>query len=124
MSPRDWQMAAQLAAVIAGVLAVIPIYLVAIELIGASKAWLACLLIYLIPINGHVMADAMSESVFLLFWCFGFWSTLKFLRTARLLWLPLVDRLQCAGLLDSPRGFGRSRVTLGDPDSLDVPPVP
>ncbi len=98
-------MAAQLAAAIAGVLAVIPIYLVAIELIGASKAWLACLLVYLIPINGHVMADAMSESVFLLFWCFGFWSTLKYLRTTRLSWLPAVVFFSLLAYLTRPEGL-------------------
>jgi 4-amino-4-deoxy-L-arabinose transferase-like glycosyltransferase len=103
--PDDWQRAAQLAAVIAGVLAVIPIYLVAIELIGAANAWLACLLIYMIPINGHVMADAMSESAFLLFWCFGLWSTLKFLRTARLAWLPLVIVFSLLAYLTRPEGL-------------------
>jgi hypothetical protein len=103
--PHDWQRAAQLAAVIAGVLAVIPIYLVAIELIGAANAWLACLLIYMIPINGHVMADAMSESSFLLFWCFGLWSTLKFLRTARLSWLPLVIVFSLLAYLTRPEGL-------------------
>jgi 4-amino-4-deoxy-L-arabinose transferase-like glycosyltransferase len=103
--PDDWQRAAQLAAVVAGVLAVIPIYLVAIELIGAANAWLACLLIYTIPINGHVMADAMSESAFLLFWCFGLWSTLKFLRTARLSWLPLVIVFSLLGYLTRPEGL-------------------
>ena len=103
--PNDWQRAAQLAAVAAGVLAVIPIYLVAIELIGAANAWLACLLIYMIPINSHVMADAMSESAFLLFGCFGLWSTLKFLRTARLTWLPLVIIFSLLAYLTRPEGL-------------------
>ena len=35
-SPHDWQMAAQLAAACAGVLLVIPIYLIALELFGSS----------------------------------------------------------------------------------------
>ena len=105
-------------------LAVIPIYLVAIELIGTSKAWLACLLVYLIPINGHVMADAMSESVFLLFWCFGFWSTLKYVRTTRLSWLPAVVFFSLLAYLTRPEGLVLPRVTFGNPDSLDIPTVP
>jgi Dolichyl-phosphate-mannose-protein mannosyltransferase len=105
LGPDDWQKAAQLAAVIAGVLAVIPIYLVAVELIGAANAWLACLLIYMIPINGHVMADAMSESAFLLFWCFGLWSTLKFLRTARLSWLSPIIVFSLLAYLTRPEGL-------------------
>ena len=103
--PHDWQLAAQLASAVAGVLAVVPIYLVAVELIGASNAWLACLVIYLVPINGHVMGDAMSESSFLLSWCLGFWSTLRFLRTARLSWLPLVIVFSLLAYLTRPEGL-------------------
>ena len=66
--PGDWQMAAQLAAIFSGVLLVIPLYLISLELFGASRAWIACLFIYLVPFNGHVLADALSESTFLLFW--------------------------------------------------------
>ena len=67
-NPRDWQTAAQLAAVISGVLLVIPLYLISLELFGASRAWIACLFIYVVPLNVHVLADALSESTFLLFW--------------------------------------------------------
>ena len=69
--PRDWQTAAQVAAAISGVLLVIPIYLVSLEVFGPSSAWLACFLIYLLPFNGHVLADTLSESTFLLFWTLG-----------------------------------------------------
>jgi hypothetical protein len=103
--PRDWQLAAQVAAAIAGVLAVIPIYLVAIELIGAPNAWLACLLIYLVPINSHVMADAMSESSYLLFWCFGLWATLKFVRSTRISWLSVIIVFSVLAYLTRPEGL-------------------
>ena len=46
---------------LAGVVLAIPIYLIALELFGSSTAWLACLLIYLIPFNGHLLADALRE---------------------------------------------------------------
>jgi hypothetical protein len=85
--PSDWQRSAQLAAAGAGVLLVIPIYLIALELFGPSVAWLACLVLYLIPANGHLLADALSESTLLLFWSFGVWSSLRLLRTGRLAWL-------------------------------------
>ena len=39
--PRDWQMAAQAAAAISGVLLVIPVYLISLEVFGAANAWLA-----------------------------------------------------------------------------------
>ena len=65
--PEGWQEAAQLASVVAGILLVVPLYLVAFELFGGTTAWLACLLVYLVPLSGHVMADTLSESTFLLF---------------------------------------------------------
>ena len=60
--PSDWQQAAQLAAIFFGVVLVIPLYAIALELFGASRAWLACLFIYLVPFNGHVLADALSKT--------------------------------------------------------------
>ena len=81
-APRDWQRAAQIAAVVAGVVLVLPLYLIGLELFGASRAWISCLLIYLIPVNGHVLADALSESTFLLFWSVGVWSSLRLLRAS------------------------------------------
>jgi 4-amino-4-deoxy-L-arabinose transferase-like glycosyltransferase len=104
-TPRDWQRAAQLAAVAAGVLVVIPLYLIALELFGSSCAWLACLLIYLVPFNGHVLADALSEGTFLLFWSFGVWASLKLLRTGHLAWLLLVVAASVLAYLTRPEGL-------------------
>lgn len=88
--PEDWQAAAQAASVVAGVLLVLPLYLVAAELFGARLAWLAVLLTYLTPVHPRVMADALSESTFLLFWSWGLWAALKFLRAGAFAWLPLM----------------------------------
>jgi hypothetical protein len=104
-APRDWQTAAQVAAAGAGVLLVIPIYLVSAEVFGASSAWLACCLIYFLPFNGHVLADALSESTFLLFWTWGLWSILRFLRTGRLTWLWLVITFSVLAYLTRPEGL-------------------
>ncbi len=104
-SPHDWQRAAQIAAVIAGVLLVIPLYLIALELFGSSSAWLACLLIYLVPYSGHVMADALSEGTFLLFWSFGVWASIKLLRTGRLAWLLPVVVASVLAYLTRPEGL-------------------
>ena len=104
-SPDDWQRAAQLAAAAAGILLVIPLYLIALELFGSSSAWLACLLIYLVPYSGHVMADALSEGTFLLFWSFGVWASLKLLRTGRLAWLLPVVVASVLAYLTRPEGL-------------------
>jgi hypothetical protein len=103
--PRAWQTAAQVAAAISGVLLVIPIYLVSLEVIGPASAWLACFLIYLLPFNGHVLADTLSESTFLLFWTWGLWSTLKFLRAGGPLWLPLLIAFSVFAYLTRPEGL-------------------
>jgi hypothetical protein len=103
--PRAWQTAAQAAAAIAGVLLVIPIYLVSADVIGPSRAWLAVFLIYLLPCDSHILADAMSESTFLLFWTWGIWSTLRFLRAGRLVWLPLAVAFSVLAYLTRPEGL-------------------
>jgi Dolichyl-phosphate-mannose-protein mannosyltransferase len=86
--PIDWQRAAQGASIVAAILLVIPLYLVALEMFGGATAWLAVVLSYLVPLTGHVMADALSESWFLLFFMSGVWTSLRFLKVGTFLWLP------------------------------------
>ena len=76
-----------MASVLAGTLLVIPLYLVALEMFGGSSAWLAVVLSFLVPISGHVMGDAMSESLFLLFFFSGVWSSIRFLKEGGFFWL-------------------------------------
>ena len=85
--PLDWQHAAQMASVVAGILLVIPLYLVAVELVGPRTAWMALVLAFIAPLLSNVLADALSEGTFLLFWLWGLWSGLRFLRDGRFAWL-------------------------------------
>lgn len=103
-SPTSWQVAAQAASVCAGVLLVVPLYLIALELFGASAAWLAVFLFYMAPLTGHILADVLSEGTFLLFWSWSLWGALRFLRQGTFAWLPLV--IGCSGLayLTRPEG--------------------
>jgi 4-amino-4-deoxy-L-arabinose transferase-like glycosyltransferase len=103
--PVAWERSAQAAAVLAGVLLVIPLYLMGIELIGPRVAWLGCLLVYLAPIPCRVMADAMSESTFLLFWTWGLWAAIRFLKAGALGWLPLLAGFGVASYLTRPEGL-------------------
>jgi Dolichyl-phosphate-mannose-protein mannosyltransferase len=103
--PEAWQSAAQTASVVAGILLVIPLYLTACELFGSASAWLACLLIYAVPLTGHVMADALSESTFLLFWTWGLWTSLRFLRAGAFRWLPLTVGFGALAYLSRPEGL-------------------
>ncbi|MDR3622581.1 MAG: glycosyltransferase family 39 protein [Paludisphaera borealis] len=102
--PQDWQTAAQVVSVAAGVLLVVPLYLVALELYGPAVAWLACLLTYMVPITGHVLADVLSEGVFLLFWTWGCWFALRFFRHGGMPWL--LATLGAAGLAYMTRPEG------------------
>jgi len=103
--PESWQAAAQAAAVVAGLLLVVPLYLVARELFGDASAWLACLLTYAVPLTGHVFADALSESTFLLFWTAGLWTALRYLREGGFGWLPPTILLAVPAYLSRPEGF-------------------
>jgi 4-amino-4-deoxy-L-arabinose transferase-like glycosyltransferase len=103
--PLSWQKAAQAAAVLSGVLLVIPLYLVALEIFGPRIAWLCCLLVYLAPVPDRVMADAMSESTFLHFWTWGFLGALRFLREGRFAWLPLMAGFGVLAYLTRPEGL-------------------
>lgn len=103
--PEDWQAAAQAASVLAGVLLSVPLYLVALELFGGPSAWLGVLLFYLAPGISPILADVLSEGTFLLFWTWGLWAGLRFLREGRFGWLPLM--IGCGGLayLTRPEGL-------------------
>jgi 4-amino-4-deoxy-L-arabinose transferase-like glycosyltransferase len=103
--PASWQQAAQGASIVSGVLLVIPLYLVALELFGARCAWLGVLLTYLVPLTGHVFADVLSESTFLLFWTWGLWGALRFLREGSFGWLPPTIGCAAMAYLSRPEGL-------------------
>ena len=103
--PESWQAAAQAAAIAAGILLVVPLYLVARELFGDASAWLACALTFAVPLTGHVFADALSESTFLLFWTWGYWTALRFLREGNFVWLPPTIGLAVLAYLSRPEGL-------------------
>jgi hypothetical protein len=104
-TPSSWQLAAQLAAVISGILLVIPLYLVALDLFGETAAWVSCLLTFLVPITGHVLADALSEATFLLFWTWGLWFALRFLKHGHPAWLAPVVAASGLAYLTRPEGL-------------------
>ena len=104
-SPEAWQKAAQAASVLIGLLLVIPLYLVSAELFGGKGAWLGVALTYAVPLTGHVLADVLSEGTFLLFWCWGLYTALRFLRDGRFLWLPPTIVFSALAYLSRPEGL-------------------
>lgn len=104
-TPEGWQAAAQGVSVLAGTALVAPLYLVALELFGAGAAWLGVVAFFLVPTTGHVLADVMSEAVFLLWWTSGLYAALRFLRQGTFGWL--IPTVACAALayLTRPEGL-------------------
>src|SRR4051812_28777409 len=76
--PDAWQAPAQFASAIAGILLILPLYLISRELFGDRVAFPASLVFFAVPLTGHVFADTLSESTFLLFWLVGLWAALRF----------------------------------------------
>lgn len=104
--PYAWQTAAQVAAVFALVLAVIPLYLLARETFeDETTAWVACLLVVANPVLGDVAINVLSESTFLLFWLWGLWASARFLREGRLTWLPAAIAFGVLAYLTRPEGL-------------------
>lgn len=103
--PSSWQRAALALCLVSAVLLVIPTYLLTLELFGAESAWLACILALVNPIVGYVVVNVLSESTFLLWWTFGLWAAVRFLREGRFLWLPLAIGFGGLAYLTRPEGM-------------------
>ena len=87
------------------VLLVIPLYLLAREIFGDGSAWLGCLLVMANPLLGGIVANVLSESSFLLFWTWGLWAAVRFLREGRFVWLPLALVFGVLSYLSRPEGL-------------------
>jgi 4-amino-4-deoxy-L-arabinose transferase-like glycosyltransferase len=103
--PASWQRAALVLCFASAVLLVIPVYLLARELFGDQTAWLACVLVVVNPIVGYIVVNILSESTFLLWWSFGLWASVRFLREGRFLWLPVASGLGALAYLTRPEGM-------------------
>jgi 4-amino-4-deoxy-L-arabinose transferase-like glycosyltransferase len=103
--PVSWQHAAQGAAIVAAVLMVIPLYLVTREIYGSPAAWLGALVVVANPMTGFVVVNMLSECTFLLFWTWGLWAGVRFLREGRFEWLPLTIAFAALAYLARPEGM-------------------
>jgi 4-amino-4-deoxy-L-arabinose transferase-like glycosyltransferase len=103
--PASWQRAAMALGLAATVLLVVPVYLLALELFGEQTAWLACVLVLVNPIIGYTVVNVLSETTFLLWWTFGLWAAVRFLREGRFLWLPLATAFGALAYLTRPEGM-------------------
>ena len=103
--PVSWQRAAVALAYGCIVLLVVPLYLVTRDLFGDETAWLGCLLVMVNPLLGSIVANVLSESTFLLFWTWGLWAAIRFLREGRFSWLPMTIGFGVLAFLSRPEGL-------------------
>ena len=106
IGPYAWQTAAQVAAVLALVLAVVPVYLLARELYGEDlAAFLGTLFVFANGVVAYVAVNVLSESTFLLFWAWGLWASVRFLREGRFGWLVPAVAFGALAYLTRPEGL-------------------
>jgi 4-amino-4-deoxy-L-arabinose transferase-like glycosyltransferase len=105
VEPVSWQRAALVLSFACAVLLVIPVYLLSLELFGPKSAWLACLFVTVNPIVDDIVVNVLSESTFLLWWTFGLWCGIRFLRDGKFLWLPPSICLGGLAYLTRPEGM-------------------
>jgi hypothetical protein len=84
--PLAMQMAAQLASALASLLLVIPIFYLGKELFDGRVGFWAAIFLQALPATGKLMADGLSEPVFLLFATTGLVCACRGLRTGNLGW--------------------------------------
>ena len=105
-SPYDWQTAAQAASALAMVLTVLPLYLLARDLFDdETTALLGCLLVFANPVTAYITVNVLSETTFLLFWTWGLWASVRFLREGRFTWLPPAIGFGALAYLTRPEGL-------------------
>jgi hypothetical protein len=103
--PFAWQAAAQAAAVLALVLAAAPLYLLALELFDDDTAALIGVALILGgPVVVGAAVNVLSETTFLLFWAWGLWAAVRFLREGRFVWLMPAVGFGALAYLTRPEG--------------------
>jgi hypothetical protein len=103
--PASWQRAALVLCFASVVLLVVPTYLVTLDLFGEKAAWMGCVLVLVNPIVGYVVINVLSECTLLLWWMFGLWAAVRFLRDGRFVWLPLATGFGALAYLTRPEGM-------------------
>jgi hypothetical protein len=103
--PVSWQRAAVALACGGVLLLTIPVYLLTRDAFGDETAWLGGLLFMTHPLIGSIVVNVLSESSFLLFWTWGLWTAVRYLREGRFTWLPLTIGFGILAYLSRPEGM-------------------
>jgi hypothetical protein len=104
-SPASWERAALLLSYASAVLLVVPIYLLGRELFGEDAAVLGAVLVLANSLFGSLVVNVQSETSFLLWWSFGLWAAVRFLREGRFRFLAVTITLGALAYLTRPEGI-------------------
>ena len=103
--PYAMQLAAQLASAAASILLVAPLYWLGVQLFNRRIAFGAVLLFQCLPCSGRILADGLSEGVFLLFAVTALATALHSLRTGSLLGFAVTGAASGLAYLTRPEGL-------------------
>ena len=103
--PASWQRAAVALACGCIVLLVVPLYLLARAALRRRDGVARLALFMAHPQVGSVVANVLSESTFLLFWTWGLWTAVRYLREGRFAWLPPTIGFGVLAYLSRPEGM-------------------
>ncbi len=103
--PYAMQLAAQLASAAASVLLVVPLYWLSRELFRPRVAFAAVLIFQCLPCSGRILADGLSEGVFLLFAVTALASAMFALRRASVAGFALAGAAGGLAYLTRPEGL-------------------
>ena len=103
-SSTTWQLSAQLPNALAGILLVVPLYLLGREVFGRRVGFWAALLFQVLPVPARVTADALSEGVYLFWSAVALWAAVRGLRTRAPGWFALAGVAGGLAYLTRPEG--------------------
>lgn len=103
--PRCWQLSAQLASAICGVLLVLPMYGLGRRIFNRAVGFWGAALFCVLPVPARVAADGLSDFTFLFFVFLSFWLMLRALEQRSLWWLIGACGSAGLGYLTRPEGL-------------------
>jgi hypothetical protein len=109
--PYAMQLSAQLTSAIAGVLLVLPMFLLGRELFDRRVAFGASLLFQCLPSGGRVLGDGLSEALFLLFAVWSLYLATRALGSRSVVWFVLAGLASGLAYLTRPEGLIIAAVT-------------
>ena len=101
---RVFQLSAQLTSLLAGILIIIPMYLLGSRLIDRKTGLWAAALFQCLPLSSRLMADGLSEATFLLFVATALYFGVAALQGTSRLWYALCGLFGALAYLTRPEG--------------------